>query len=157
MRPGSVRAAQSSARAVTPRRLPRGADATVRCVIPPVVDMDWVRTNPDAVLADVRWELARGPLREEYEAGHLPGAVFVDLDADLSAPASTEAGRHPLPDPDAFAAAMGALGIGDGDTVVAYDDAGGVNAARMVWMLRALGHDAALLDGPEGLGETGGV
>jgi len=118
--------------------------------------MDWVRTNPDAVLADVRWELARGPLREEYEAGHLPGAVFVDLDADLSAPASTEAGRHPLPDPDAFAAAMGALGIGDGDTVVAYDDAGGVNAARMVWMLRALGRDAALLDGGlDGPLETG--
>jgi len=73
--------------------------------------------------------------------------VFVDLDADLSAPASARAGRHPLPEPEAFAAAMGALGIGDGDTVVAYDDDGGVMAARLVWMLRATGHDAALLDG----------
>jgi len=126
-------------------------------VIPPVVDMDWVRANPGAVLADVRWDLARGPLREEYEAGHLPGAVFVDLDTDLSAPASTEAGRHPLPDPEAFAAAMGALGIGDEDVVVAYDDSGGVNAARMVWMLRALGHEAALLDGPDRMGEPGAV
>src|SRR5919197_4308134 len=69
-----------------PRRLPLPCDG----MIPPVVDMDWVRANPGAVLADVRWDLARGPLREEYEAGHLPGAVFVDLDADLSAPASPE-------------------------------------------------------------------
>ena len=127
----------------------------MRPVIPPVVDMEWVRANPDAVLADVRWDLARGPLRGEYEAGHLPGAVFADLDADLSAPATTQDGRHPLPAPEAFAAAMGALGIGDGDTVVAYDDVGGINAARMVWMLRALGRDAALLDGPEGFDETG--
>src|SRR4029453_14850279 len=56
-------------------------------------------------------------------------------------------GRHPLPTPEHFAAAMAELGIGDDDTVIAYDDAGGVMAARLVWMLRALGHDAALLDG----------
>jgi thiosulfate/3-mercaptopyruvate sulfurtransferase len=116
-------------------------------MIAPVVDAAWLRAHPDAVLADVRWTLDRGPLRDDYAAGHLPGAVFVDLDADLSAPPSPQAGRHPLPEPEAFAAAMGALGIGDGDTVVAYDDAGGINAARMVWMLRALGRDAALLDG----------
>jgi thiosulfate/3-mercaptopyruvate sulfurtransferase len=116
-------------------------------VIAPVVDADWVRAHPEVVLADVRWALDRGPLRAEYEAGHLPGAVFADLDVDLSGPASPEAGRHPLPTPEAFAAAMGALGIGDDDVVVAYDDAGGINAARMVWMLRVLGHEAALLDG----------
>jgi thiosulfate/3-mercaptopyruvate sulfurtransferase len=52
-----------------------------------------------------------------------------------------------MPEPEAFASAMGALGIGDGDVVVAYDEVGGINAARMVWMLRALGRDAALLDG----------
>jgi thiosulfate/3-mercaptopyruvate sulfurtransferase len=116
-------------------------------VIAPVVDVAWVREHPDAVLADVRWYLGRGPGTEEYAAGHLPGAVFVDVDTVLAAPPSPKAGRHPLPDPQAFARAMGALGIGDGDTVVAYDDAGGVNAARLVWMLRALGRDAALLDG----------
>jgi thiosulfate/3-mercaptopyruvate sulfurtransferase len=130
-------------------------------MIPPVVDADWVRAHPEAVLADVRWALDRGPLRDEYAAGHLPGAVFADLDADLSAPASVEAGRHPLPEPEAFAAAMGALGIGDDDVVVAYDEAGGINAARMVWMLRALGHSAALLDGGvatwDGPLETGAV
>ena len=116
-------------------------------MIPPVVDAEWLRAHPDAVLADVRWELGRGALRDDYAASRLPGAVFVDLDADLAAPASPEEGRHPLPAPEDFAAAMSRLGIGDDDTVVAYDDAGGINAARMVWMLRALGHDAALLDG----------
>src|SRR4051794_14123646 len=69
------------------------------------------------------------------------------MDAVLAGPASPSAGRHPLPDPAAFAQGLAALGIGDDDTVVAYDDAGGVMAARLVWMLRALGHDAALLDG----------
>ncbi|MBS1893444.1 MAG: sulfurtransferase, partial [Actinobacteria bacterium] len=56
-------------------------------------------------------------------------------------------GRHPLPEPVAFAAAMAALGIADSDTVIAYDDAGGVIAGRLVWMLRITGHEAALLDG----------
>ena len=64
-----------------------------------------------------------------------------------AAPADPAAGRHPLPDPEVFAEGMAALGIGDDDTVVAYDDAGGVIAARLVWMLRVTGHEAALLDG----------
>jgi thiosulfate/3-mercaptopyruvate sulfurtransferase len=76
--------------------------------------------------------------------------VFVDVDRDLAAPhgpGPSTAGRHPLPDPAAFAAAMSALGIGNDDIVVAYDDSGGVIAARLVWMLRAIGRPAALLDG----------
>ncbi len=73
--------------------------------------------------------------------------MFVDLDTVLAAPAGPERGRHPLPDPEAFAASLGQLGIGGGDTVVAYDDDGGVIAARLVWMLRATGHEAAVLDG----------
>jgi thiosulfate/3-mercaptopyruvate sulfurtransferase len=112
-------------------------------VIPPVVS-----TIPEgAVVADVRHYLDGRSGRAAYDGGHLPGAVFVDLDTVLAAPASPAAGRHPLPDPEAFAQGLGALGIGDDDTVVAYDDAGGVMAARLVWMLRAVGHDAALLDG----------
>jgi thiosulfate/3-mercaptopyruvate sulfurtransferase len=117
-------------------------------MIPPIVDAGWLRENRDAVVvADVRWYLDERDGRTEYDAGHIPGAVFVDLDADLAAPGSPATGRHPLPDPDDFAAAMGRVGIGDGDTVVAYDDQGGIMAARLVWMLRATGHAAALLDG----------
>ena len=102
------------------------------------------------VLADVRWYLDGRSGRDAYENGHLPGAVFVDLDRALAAEPGPAVGRHPLPTPEAFAEAMSALGIGDDTTVVAYDDAGGVVAARLVWMLRATGQDAALLDG--GLG-----
>jgi thiosulfate/3-mercaptopyruvate sulfurtransferase len=98
-------------------------------------------------LADVRWfvgEPGRG--RREYDAGHLPGAVFVDLDRDLAA--SSGAGRHPLPDPAIFATRMGELGIGRDDLVVAYDDSLGTIAARLWWMLDNLGHErVALLDG----------
>jgi thiosulfate/3-mercaptopyruvate sulfurtransferase len=103
--------------------------------------------DPTLRLADVRWfvgEPERG--RHEYDEGHLPGAMFVDLDRDLAAP--TGPGRHPLPDPAAFAARMGELGIGPDDLVVAYDDSLGTIAARLWWMLDNLGHrNVALLDG----------
>jgi thiosulfate/3-mercaptopyruvate sulfurtransferase len=121
-------------------------------VIAPFVDIDWIEAHrAEVVLADCRWYMDGRSGRAAYEGGHLPGAVFVDLDTALTRHADPAAGgRHPLPEPAAFAAAMGALGIGDEDTVIAYDDAGGVIAARLVWMLRAIGHEAALLDG--GLG-----
>ena len=113
----------------------------------PFVTPEWVTEHlDDLVLADVRWNLS-GPQRAAYDVGHVPGAVFVDLDAVLAAPASTELGRHPLPDPREFAAAMGRLGIDGRRTVVAYDDEGGVYAARLVWLLRATGRPAAVLDG----------
>jgi len=98
-------------------------------------------------IADVRWWLAdRAKGRRDYEAGHLPGAVFVDLDTDLAAPPGP--GRHPLPSPAAFVARMEALGFDDGSSIVAYDDAGGTIAARLWWMLDDLGHrDVHLLDG----------
>jgi thiosulfate/3-mercaptopyruvate sulfurtransferase len=115
---------------------------------PPIAVPKWVRDHLDeVVVADVRWYLDGRSGRAAYDAGHIPGAVFVDLDAGLAAPAAPAAGRHPLPEPEVFAAAMAALGIDDDDTVVAYDDAGGVIAARLVWMLRGTGHAAALLDG----------
>jgi thiosulfate/3-mercaptopyruvate sulfurtransferase len=120
-------------------------------VIPPVVDLAWWQDRCDeAVLADVRWYLDGRSGLAAYQSGHVPGAVFVDLDRWLASSASRAAGRHPLPDPSVFAAGMAGLGIGDDDVVVAYDDAGGVIAARLVWLLRATGHEAALLDG--GLG-----
>jgi len=118
----------------------------------PFVSIDWLKQHrAEVVLVDIRWYLDGRPARPAYEAGHIPGAVFVDLDQVLSAPHDDDAlGRHPLPSPERFASGLAALGIGDDDAVVAYDDAGGVIAARLVWMLRATGHDAALLDG--GLG-----
>jgi thiosulfate/3-mercaptopyruvate sulfurtransferase len=121
-------------------------------VIRPFVDVEWVRAHQgEIVLADCRWYIDERSGRDAYAAGHIPGAVFVDLDTALTGHADPAvAGRHPLAEPEDFAAAMGALGIGDDDTVIAYDDAGGVIAARLVWMLRAIGHEAALLDG--GLG-----
>ena len=125
-----------------------GPGRSVVAVLPPVVDLSWLRAHrPDVVLADVRWYLDGRSGRAAYDAGHLPGAVFVDLDRWLAAHADPRAGRHPLPEPEIFSEGMAGLGIGDGDTVVAYDDAGGVTAARLVWMLRATGHEAALLDG----------
>jgi thiosulfate/3-mercaptopyruvate sulfurtransferase len=125
-------------------------------VIPPFVSPEWLAANRErVVLADVRWYLDGRDGRDAYRAGHLPGAVFVELERDLAAPAGdAKGGRHPLNSPEAFASAMAALGIGDGDTVVAYDDDSGAIAARLVWMLRATGHDAALLDGGIG-GWTG--
>lgn len=113
-----------------------------------IVDADFVAARPEAVLADVRWYLDGRDGRASYEVGHLPGAVWVDLDRQLAAHdfAPTE-GRHPLPSPRAFAAAMTELGIGDDTIVIAYDDTGGLTAGRLVVMLRMLGRNAALLDG----------
>lgn len=116
-------------------------------MIPPVVDVAWLAGHPQAVIADVRWYLDGRSGAQAYAAGHIPGAIFIDLDAELAAPASPEAGRHPLPDPEKFASAMVDAGVSDDSIVVAYDDAGGFSAGRLVWMLRAIGVDAALLDG----------
>jgi thiosulfate/3-mercaptopyruvate sulfurtransferase len=103
--------------------------------------------DPALRICDVRWWLTDpGRGRRDYAIAHLPGAVFIDADLDLVAP--TGPGRHPLPSPAAFAARMGALGIGDEHEVVAYDDAGGTIAARLWWMLDDLGHRRArVLDG----------
>jgi thiosulfate/3-mercaptopyruvate sulfurtransferase len=101
-------------------------------------------------IVDVRWYLGRpGDGRAAYDAGHLPGANHLDLDADLADPAGYGApGRHPLPSPAAFASRLGDVGIGDEDLVVAYDDVGGWVAARLWWMLDVLGHErVAVLDG----------
>jgi thiosulfate/3-mercaptopyruvate sulfurtransferase len=117
-------------------------------VIEPVVDLDQIPALPGrVVLADVRYYLDGRSGREAYDGGHLPGAIFVDLHHDLAAPASPAEGRHPLPDAAFFAERMASLGLSDDDTLIAYDDAGGVMAARLVWMLRSTGRQAALLDG----------
>jgi thiosulfate/3-mercaptopyruvate sulfurtransferase len=117
-------------------------------VIEPIVNLAWVDAHRDrVVLADVRYYLDGRSGRDAYAGGHLPGAIFVDMDTVLAAHGLPAEGRHPLPEPAAFAARMAGLGVGDDDIVIGYDDAGGVMAARLVWMLRATGRDAALLDG----------
>ena len=104
-------------------------------------------SEPGLVLLDVRWRLGGPAGRESYRAGHLPGAVFVDLDRDLAAPPGP-AGRHPLPDPAAFQAAMRAAGVSQHSPVVVYDDADATAAARGWWILRYFGHgDVRILDG----------
>lgn len=103
--------------------------------------------DPRLRIGDVRWFLGEpGRGRREHDEGHIPGAVFIDLDTDLAAPPG--AGRHPLPDPGAFATRMGELGFGDEHTIVIYDSVQGQYGARMWWMLDQLGHhDVRLLDG----------
>jgi thiosulfate/3-mercaptopyruvate sulfurtransferase len=114
----------------------------------PLVDAAWLREHLDGVrVVDVRWYLDGRSGREAYLAGHIPGAVWADIDTDLSAPPGPLVGRHPLPAPRDFADAMGRLGIADGDTVVAYDDASGSIAGRLWWMLDSLGERAYVLDG----------
>lgn len=102
------------------------------------------------LIVDCRFSLAdteRG--RRDYRESHIPGAIYAHLNEDLSGPVVTgRTGRHPLPDPDAFARTLGGWGVGDDIQVVAYDDSTGGIAARLWWMLRWLGHDAvAVLDG----------
>jgi thiosulfate/3-mercaptopyruvate sulfurtransferase len=99
----------------------------------------------DYLFVDCRWALDDPELgRRLYREGHIPGAVFVDLERDLSAPPGP-GGRHPLPSGDEFAAAMSRIGVGDGVFVVAYGSVGG--AERLWWLLRHFGHDAcAVID-----------
>jgi thiosulfate/3-mercaptopyruvate sulfurtransferase len=99
------------------------------------------------VVLDVRWRLVGPPGREDYDVGHLPGAVFVDLDTELAAPPGP-GGRHPLPDPAALQAVLRAAGVDAGDPVVVYDALDGSVAARAWWLLRWAGHrEVAVLDG----------
>ncbi|WP_375487362.1 sulfurtransferase [uncultured Jatrophihabitans sp.] len=114
----------------------------------PLVDGHWLAAHRHQVrIVDVRWYLDGRSGREAYLRGHVPGAVRLDIDTELSAPASRDAGRHPLPDPGDFAAALGSAGIAAGTPVVAYDDLGGSVAARLWWLLHVLGEPAAVLDG----------
>lgn len=86
--------------------------------------------------------------RKAYAKAHIPGALFLHLDEDLSGPKTGTNGRHPLPDPAVFAARMAACGVDAETQVVAYDNEGGIFAARLWWMLRWVGHEAvAVLDG----------
>ena len=103
-------------------------------------------TSDPPIVLDVRWTLGGPPGLDEYHRGHVPGARFVDLEQELSAPPGP--GRHPLPDAASFAAAMRRHGVTTTRSVVAYDAGTGTSAARAWWLLRCFGHDdVSLLDG----------
>jgi thiosulfate/3-mercaptopyruvate sulfurtransferase len=103
--------------------------------------------GPRPALLDVRWHLGGPPGIESYRAGHLPGAIYVDLDTQLAGPPGAGA-RHPLPATAEFQAAMRAAGVRDGEPVVVYDDGDGTIAARAWWLLRYHGHAGVrVLDG----------
>lgn len=114
------------------------------------VTADWLLRHlddPDVIAVDGSWHMPAAGRngRAEYLAGHTPGAVFFDLDAiaDTASPLP-----HMLPTPDAFAAAVGALGIRDTQTIVVYDSLGLFSAARVWWSFRIMGaRDVVLLDG----------
>jgi len=105
--------------------------------------------DSDLRIIDCRFDLADpGAGRRDYLQGHIPGAVFADLDRDLAAPISPQSGRHPLPDVNTCAVTLGRLGISNASNVVVYDACNGALAARAWWLLRWLGHErVGLLDG----------
>ncbi|QOS80412.1 sulfurtransferase [Paenibacillus sp. JNUCC31] len=110
-----------------------------------IVSMRWLLARmyePDVVIADCRFLLGQTNAgREAYEAGHIPGAVYLDLEQDLSSPVSAHGGRHPLPDPAALASRLSKAGFGSNSRIIAYDDQGGMNASRLWWLLRYMGHE----------------
>lgn len=119
----------------------------------PIVSCGWLAQrlgDPGVRVVDTRWYLLEpGGGRLRYDEGHIPGAVFLDLDTDLSAPSGP--GRHPLPKPSDFGALLGGHGIGNEHHVVVYDQGPGSIAARLWWMLRSVGHDeVSVLDGGYG-------
>ncbi|MEO6185099.1 MAG: sulfurtransferase [Steroidobacteraceae bacterium] len=104
---------------------------------------------PGLIVVDCRYELGNaGWGRDAYTAGHIPGALFASMDEDLASPRRPGSGRHPLPTADAFAATLGHWGVTASSQVVAYDQGNGACAARLWWMLRAVGHAGVqVLDG----------
>ena len=122
-------------------------NAAAQLLVGPAVLARELAGGAPPLVIDARWQLGGPPGAGRYRAGHLPGAVFVDLDEDLSGPPGA-GGRHPLPEAAAFQAAMRRAGLSAGRPVVVYDDGDSVAAARAWWTLRYFGHDQVrVLDG----------
>ena len=126
-----------------------------------LIDADGLRAllagRPDTVVLDVRWALGDPDGHRHYLAAHIPGAVYVDLDSELSSPPSAAHGRHPLPPIEELECSARRWGIRGGATVVAYDDVGNLSAARCWWLLRWAGlEDVRMLDGGLSAWRAGG-
>lgn len=111
-----------------------------------IVSMKWLLARmyeSDIAIVDCRFMMGSAPNagREAYQAGHIPGAVYLDVDQDLSGPVREHGGRHPMPEWTDFAMRLGRAGIGNDVRIVIYDDQGGAMASRLWWMLRYVGHD----------------
>ena len=111
-----------------------------------IVSMKWLLARlyeQDLAIVDCRFLLSDADAgRRSYSEGYIPGAVYMDLERDLSAPVGKHGGRHPLPDVGELAVKLGRAGIDRGTRIVAYDDQGGAMASRLWWLLRYMGHDA---------------
>lgn len=137
----------------------------LRTLIDTATLAELIARDSSVVIVDCRFDLADPAAgARAYEAAHIPGAVYAHLDRDLSGVKTGANGRHPLPEPEALRAALGQLGIGATQQVVAYDQDSGMYASRIWWLLRWMGHDAvAVLDGgfaawtAEGRASTPGV
>lgn len=134
--------------------MPPGTDSSLGPLVSVGELATLLESDRDApAMLDVRWQLGGPAGRPEYLEGHIPGAVWVDLETDLSATRKRDGsgGRHPLPDPEAFTRSMRAAGVWGGRGAVAYDAGNALSAARAWWLLRYFGHrQVAVLDG--GLG-----
>ncbi|MEV6238927.1 sulfurtransferase [Lentzea sp. NPDC051838] len=126
-------------------------------LITPEALSDALSARPATVVLDVRWRLGGPPGRQDYEVSHVPGAVYVDLDTELSAPPGV-GGRHPLPDPGLLQEVLRRAGVREGGHVVAYDAGDGSVAARVWWLLRWAGYgEVAVLDGGFAAWEAAGL
>jgi thiosulfate/3-mercaptopyruvate sulfurtransferase len=127
----------------------RRAEKRLRTPLVSTTELAAHLSDTDWRVADCRFELGKPDAgRAAFAAGHIPGAVHVDLDRDLSVAIGPTTGRHPLPTVAEFAATLSRLGIGNGTKVACYDAGSGAFAARLWWMLRWVGHDAvSVLDG----------
>ncbi|GAE25199.1 thiosulfate sulfurtransferase [Halalkalibacter wakoensis JCM 9140] len=119
-----------------------------------IVKAEWLheqlqKGSSDYIIIDTRFSLADPQAGKNlYKVGHLPGAIYVDLDKDLSSEVTLHGGRHPLPDKNELVKKLGQWGIGEKTSVVVYDDQGGMVASRFFWLLKHFGHEhVALLDG----------
>jgi thiosulfate/3-mercaptopyruvate sulfurtransferase len=111
-----------------------------------IVSKKWLLARmyePDVVILDCRFDMMNPEQgRQAYAESHIPGAVFLDLERDLSATADMHGGRHPLPDPEVLATRLSKAGVSNSSRVIAYDDQGGMVAARLWWLMRWLGHES---------------